>query len=118
MALQAKNLAYKAMCSRRDVQGLPVCLQPRSTASRSMQFGTVKHAPSESEDDIKFFGTGHTHNTDARGVRVGGATGSSAELIAWKSQLTSSSRHRAMCQPKQGQEGTSCLKRACHKKAL
>lgn len=87
----------------------------------SMQFGTVKQAPSESEDDLKFFGTGHTHRTDARGVRVGGATGSSAELIAWRSQLTSSSRHRAMCQPKQGQEGaslqdTSCLKRSCSKK--
>ncbi len=86
-----------------------------------MQFGTVKQAPSEPEDDLKFFGTGHTHKTDARGVRVGGATGSSAELIAWKSQLTSSSPHKAMCQPKQGQEGasmqdTSCLKRAYSKK--
>jgi len=104
MALQAKNLAYKAVCSRRDVQlGPPICLQPRSTASRSMQFCTLQQAPSESEDDLKFFGTGHTQRTDAHGVPVGDATGSSGELIAWKSQLTSSSRHRAMYQPKVGQ---------------
>jgi hypothetical protein len=86
-----------------------------------MQFGTVQQAPSESKDALKFFGTRHTQRTDARGVRVKGATGSSGELIAWKSQLTSSSQHRAMCKPEIRQEGassqdTSCLKRACSKK--
>ncbi len=86
-----------------------------------MQFCTVQQAPSESEDDLKFFGTRRTQRTDAQGVPVGGAKGSSGELIAWKSQLTSSSRHRAMCKPEIGQEGaslqdTSCLKRACSKK--
>ncbi len=68
-----------------------------------MQFCTLQQAPSEAEDDLKFFGTGHTQRTDAYGVPVGDATGSSGELIAWKSQLTSSSRHRAMYQPKVGQ---------------
>ena len=80
MALQAKNLAYKAVCSRRDVQLGPPSLP--AAASRSMQFCTLQQAPSESEDDLKFFGTGHTQRTYAHDVPVGDATGRSGELIA------------------------------------
>jgi hypothetical protein len=47
-----------------------------------MQFCTLQQAPSESEDDLKFFGTGHTQRTYAHDVPVGDATGRSGELIA------------------------------------